>query len=195
VITELIRTTSRAPRWRLRGKRRYFRRIQREAQKFDLDLGPDSWWDLSHYHADWYGWGNAGWRYRRQHIQALARVFSTIAGRAEEFPIPFQSWIYLSCENAGVDATYLHSPNKNNSPFPFRPDRLDWENSRTSKLLAYFQELMPRLSLRVGEARTIDDSHQPGGKVAAYFIFSPQIGVPLDDADFALVKDRRAPGC
>ena len=177
MITELIRTTSRAPRWRLRGKRRYFRRIQLEAQTFDLDLGPDAWWDLSHYHADWDGWGNAGWRYRRQHIQALARVFSTIARRAEEFPIPFQSWIYL------------------HSPFPFRPDRLDWENSRTSKLLAYFQELMPLLSLRVGEARTIDDSHQPGGKVAAYFIFSPRVGVPLDEVDFALVKDRRAPGC
>ena len=81
------------------------------------------------------------------------------------------------------------------SPFPFRPDRLDGENSRTSKLLASFQERMPLLSLRVGEARTIDDSHQPGGKVAAYFIFSPRVGVPLDEVDFALVKDRRAPGC
>ena len=92
-----------APRKRLRGQRRYFRRIHRDAAAFELDVQPDSWWNLWHYHADWRGWGNRGWRYRLEHLRALCRVFQTISG-----------------EDAGEDATYLHTPNRHGTPFPTR---------------------------------------------------------------------------
>jgi hypothetical protein len=160
VISQLMRPTTPRRRKRFRGKKRYFRRVQRDAESFELDLRTDSWWNLWHYHADWKGWGNLGWRYRRQHIQALARVFTTIASHADAFAMPFQSWIFLSGRDAGGDATYL----------------------RTSRLLKLFEELIPNLPLRVGEVRLIDDSAGSDCKVADYFVFSPQVGVPLDSA-------------
>ena len=65
---------SEAPRQRFRGKKRHFRRILRKASEFQLHESP--WWNSWHYHADWEGWGNLRWTYRRE---ALALVFRRIA--------------------------------------------------------------------------------------------------------------------
>ena len=57
-----------APRGRFRGQRRYFRGVHRRAAAFHPDPHPGAWWNFWHYHADWPGWGNRGWRYRREHL-------------------------------------------------------------------------------------------------------------------------------
>lgn len=58
------------PRRKFRGKKRNFRKMIREAGDFELHKSP--WWNCWHYHADWEGWGNLRWTYRREGLRALA---------------------------------------------------------------------------------------------------------------------------
>src|SRR5687768_13346779 len=142
-----------APRGRFRGRRRYFRRVHRNAAAFQLAITPDAWWDLWHYHADWPGWGNVRWRYRVEHLRALARVFRTIAEARDRFHTPFQLWLLLSGDDAAEDAVYLHTPNANDTPFPFAPELVPAE---TPALAAVLQPLLPDFTLDVA-THTDDD--------------------------------------
>jgi hypothetical protein len=153
-----------APRRRFRGQRRYFRRVHRDANAFAVDADPDAWWDHWHYHADWPGWGNRGWRYRREHVRALCRVFQTIVAARDRFATPFQTWIYISDEDAGQDATYLHTPSPNSSPFPFAPIL---QRIAPPPLAAFVAPLLPELALEYG----VDE--------AGYRIWARGVGEPL----------------
>ena len=178
MIPALTSTRSQGPRGRLRGKKRYFRRIHHDAASFRLENGTGSWWDFWHYHADWPGWGNISWRYRLEHIRALAEVFRGIARDANQFRTPFQTWIYLSGRDAGEDATYVHTPNANQTPFPMDPlDTVDWEHR---EILPIFGALLPNLPLRIGECRISDEWAEPPRVVSSFSIYSPSIGVPLE---------------
>jgi hypothetical protein len=177
MITALTSTRAQGPRRRFRGKKRYFRRVHQNAESFRIATGPGEWWDLWHYHADRFGWGNLKWRYRREHIRALAKVFLGIARVAEEFTTPFQLWILLSGRDAGEDATYLHTPNGNKTPFPVPFGEIAWDHR---PLLQLFADLLPGLDLRVGEARSFDEYAEPPRVVSSFFIYSPGIGVPLE---------------
>lgn len=130
----------------------------REAGNFELHESP--WWNCWHYHADWEGWGNLRWTYRREGLRALALVFRRIAQTPPAEP--FQLWIYLDQSDAGQDAVYLLSPNPH-SPFPFHPDT-HWNDF---PLLQLMRELLPDYELRIG--------HDQG-----FFIYSPSVGVPLE---------------
>ena len=173
----LTSTQSQGPRRRFRGKRRYFRHVQRTAEAFQLEPSGGDGWDLWHYHADWRGWGNLRWRHRKEHIRALARVFATIAASADRFTRPFQTWIYLDGGDAGQDATYLHTPNPNQSPFPVQLFGVEWGNRN---LLPLFAELLPNFPVRIGEARLFTAWAEPPRVTTSFFIYCPGIGVPLE---------------
>lgn len=178
MITALTDTRSAGPRRRFRGKKRHFRRVRSDANSFEIEPGPGEWWDLWHYHADWPGWGNLSWRYRREHIRALATVFNRIARSADKFTTPFQAWIYLSGSDAGQDATYLHTPNENNTPFPTElTGEVTWGHQ---PLLPFFTTLLPHLPLRIAEVRAFEEFAEPPRILSNFFIYSPEIGVPLE---------------
>jgi len=178
MVAALTDMRSAGPRRRFRGKKRYFRRVQSDANSFEIEPAPGEWWDLWHYHADWPGWGNLSWRYRREHIRALAMVFSRIASSADKFTTPFQAWIFLSGSDAGQDATYLHTPNENKTLFPIEPlGEVTWGHQ---PLLAFFAALLSDLPLRIGEARTFDEFAEPPRVTRSLFIYSPDVGVPLE---------------
>jgi len=67
---------------RFRGLGRYYRRVRREVAAFVPDLSAGDWYDLWHYHADWAGYGDAGWRPRRSYLDALITVFAAFAREA-----------------------------------------------------------------------------------------------------------------
>jgi len=165
---------SHAPTKRFRGKRRYFEAVRRDATAFEVNVSPDAWWDLWHYHADWPGWGNLRWSYRLEHIRALCTVFKNIARARRTFPKPFQSWILISGESASQDATYLHTPNANGTPFPMKPTNIDWKGS---SLGAVFAELLPEYALHVG-VHVVSNS---AGLVVrgAHFVWADDVGEPL----------------
>ena len=163
-----------APWWKLRGKRRYFERVQRKADSFVLE--PDLDWDYWHYHADWRGWGNFGWKYRGPHVQALCTVFRKICDARDRFSTPFQVWIVLDGEDAGLDATYLHGPNPRDT-FPLVLPDAEWGTSAAAPLV---QSFLPDLPLESGWTRTLgeDDDGKPAWHTSHWF-YAPGVGVPL----------------
>lgn len=169
-----------APRRAFRGKRRYFRKVLRDAAAFRLEAGPDSWWDYWHYHADWKGWGNLGWSYRRQHLDALCQVFRRILDERHRIPRPFQLWIVLDAWDAGQDATYLHSPSPHGTRFPLQLHGVRWG---VPELEAYVRARLPGLELVVGGSTHEAPDLEPPREVTSYFIYSPEIGIPLSDAN------------
>lgn len=129
----------------------------RKAGEFELHESP--WWNYWHYHADWEGWGNLRWTYRREGLRALALVFRRIAQKPPTEP--FQLWIRLDDSDAGQDAVYLLSPNPH-SPFPLHLES-NWNDHR---LMPLMRELLTDYELCIG---------QSGG----LFIYSPAVGIPL----------------
>lgn len=177
MIPQLMTSSRLGPRKRFRGKKGYFRQVRKDAERFELNIDKGSWWDVWHYHADWAGWGNVRWRYRREHLLALSLVFRKIAASSERFSTPFQSWIYLSGRDAGEDATYLHTPNQNQTPFPVAISGI--ARMRSSSLVQEFAALLPGFSVRVGEVRSFDEDAEPPRVVSSFFVYCEGIGVPL----------------
>jgi hypothetical protein len=162
---------------KVRGKRKYFRQVLRDAEAFHVDVDPPCWWDFWHYHADWPGLGNLGWRYRFEHLRALAVVFSKVLEASRTIPVPFQTWISLDVGDAGNDAVFIHSPNPNESNFPFKPDAT-WGLAALDETMA---ALLPGLRLRVG--RLVWPGQDGNGApcmFTSYLIYSPDTGVPLE---------------
>jgi hypothetical protein len=168
-----------APRHRFRGKKKYFRRVLRDAEVFRLATGPGCWWDHWHQHVDWPGWGNLSRKYRLAHVRALAIIFRKVVEATLEHPTPFQAWIFLDDDDAGQDAVYVHSPNPNSSNFPFRPDAT-WAADE-DPLHEMMTALLPGLSLRIGRCtgRTQDDERGPR-EYTLFFVYSPGVGVALE---------------
>jgi hypothetical protein len=164
------------PKRRLRGKHRYLRSVQRRAASIDIAPRPDSWWDLWHYHADWDGWGNHGWRLRRAHLSALATVFRTIASQSVNFRTPFQAWIFLSGTDAGTDATYLHTPNPNANNFPLLLPELRFESPAALHISETLQSILP--GARAGEF-IHPDPDRPNQMIRDFYVVAASIGLPL----------------
>lgn len=166
-----------APRHKLRGKRRYFERVQHDAEAFVMSPKPQDWWDVWHYHADWPGWGNLGWRHRRPHLLALCKVFQRIGDARAQFSTPFQAWMLIDGDDAGQDATYLHTPNPNGTEFPIVLAGVEWG---TSALQPMMESLLPGFELEVGWGRfanTVDEP-EPAWRTAHY-VYARGVGVPL----------------
>jgi hypothetical protein len=161
-----------APKARFRGKRRYFQKIIQEAESFTLSPQPGDRWDFWHYHADWRGWGNLGFKYRFAHLKALAIVYRRICSVREQFSSPFQVWVQLDAEDAGYDATFLHSINKNREDFPYKI--LAKEGFELDPAV---RELFPDISFR---AFYYDASINSVCPKFACVIYSPEVGIPLE---------------
>jgi len=187
-----------APQRKFRGQAKYFRQVLRHAEAFRVDVDPQCWWDFWHYHADWEGWGNLGWRYRLEHLRALAVVFRRVLEASPSIPVPVQAWISLDLDDARDDAVFIHSPNPNRPDFPFYPDAparealkgLSGEGARATTasctwgvgtLDATFAALLPERRLRVGRCSWPGENDDCVPCVrTAYVVYSPDAGVPLE---------------
>jgi hypothetical protein len=175
---------SKAPRRKFRGKRRYFRKVLREAEAFQLDTTPGCWWEFWHYHADWRGWGNRRWAYRREHFRALAVVFRKVVDASASIPVPFQTWISIEVGDAGMDGVFVHSVNPNRDSFPCRIEGAIWAGS--GPLHDEWSALLPGLRLRVGRSSFVRPDEGDGGgpeNVETYCVYSPYVGVSLEVPD------------
>jgi len=153
------------PRRRFRGKRGYFRRVLSHARQFRLHVHDDAWWDNWHYHADWPGWGNASWKYRKTHLDALGIVFQHCTTALTRYPKPFQIWIFISGGDAGHDAVFIHSANPNRDDFPYTPKDATWGHPDIEGLFA-------PLKMRAG-------TYCYEGKTDCC-VYAPGVGLPLE---------------
>jgi hypothetical protein len=166
-----------APLRKLRGGRRYFAGVQRKADALVISSTPTDWWNLWHYHADWPGWGNRGWRYRLPHIRALATVFRKICLARAASSSPFQAWIVLDGEDAGQDATYLHTPNPYQTQFPMVLANVEWG---TSALQSTMAALLPDFGLEIGWTRTRNAAGdaEPAWHTT-HWVYAKGFGIPI----------------
>jgi hypothetical protein len=166
-----------APQRKLRGKRKYFRRVIREAQAFRVDTAPDACWIEWHRHVDWRGWGNASWKLRREHLRALAIMFRHVHDTRTLIQVPFQAFIALNGDDSRYDALFLESPGTHDATFPWNPPGTEWEDGAA---LSQVSALLPGIRLRVGLRRWMREDDGVSVPETTYFIYSPDVGLPLE---------------
>jgi hypothetical protein len=159
---------AKAPRRKFRGKRRYFRRVLSHAREFRLEVDGDAWWDYWHYHADWPGWGNRCWKYRKFHLEALSVVFQHCAQAFRQYPNPFQLWIFICGGDAGHDGVFVHTPNPNRDDFPYMPQGVTWGHPDIESV---FCPVPVRAGTYAYEGNT------------DCCVYAPGLGVPLDERE------------
>ncbi len=131
---------------RHRGLRRYYRNlsIQNDFDKIScLDFKtPDTWFDNWHIHFDWHGYGNNSFKRRKPHLDKLFRHFDFLVDSIKKLKTDFQLYTILLDFDSYSDALFLHTPNPNNSQFPFTIDNLKPDSTLINKeLIEYIDKL------------------------------------------------------
>jgi hypothetical protein len=121
---------------KLRGKKRYYRRLAEKSANFKLDLGgPNDWYDFWHHHFDWRGQGNKSERERNEFLKATFSAFENVLEQLKEYKEPYQVWLSFAANDSYQDALYFHTPNPNQNNFPYLYDDFVW-SSESPALLA-----------------------------------------------------------
>ena len=113
------------PKRRVRGRRRYYRALRREAETFAAT--PSGWYDYMHWHVDWPGMGNLRWRERREHLAALFTTFRRLLAETAGWSTPHQVWLQIDAFDSAQDAVYLHTPNPNAENYPNTFEGTAWD--------------------------------------------------------------------
>ena len=122
-----------------RGLKRYYRNLETEN---DLEKSKwlnfddsETWFDNWHLHFDWKGYGNNNFKRRKPHLDKLFRHFDLLVDKTEKLKVEFQLYAVLLDFKSHSDALFLHTPNPNNSQFPFKVSDLHKTTTLKNKLL------------------------------------------------------------
>jgi len=138
-----------------RGLKRYYKdlAIKNDFDQIDLDLdNPESWFDNWHLHFDWKGYGNNSFRSRRPHLDKLFRHFDILVEKTKDLKNQFQLYAILLDHDSYSDALFLHTPNPNNSQFPFQISDLQSTTTFTNRLLNDYLDNLTGYEKRYGQA-------------------------------------------
>ena len=133
---------------KLRGGRRYFRRLRRWPQSVSVNLGQPNWYDLWHAHPDLRDWSLRGRGARRAHLVVLFEAFRRVLQELAAADQPAQVFLAVNTRDSPGDALYVHTPNPNSDNFPYRFDGYSWEHVRVPHWL---QEFSGSSQYEVGE--------------------------------------------
>lgn len=111
------------PRWKVRGRRRYYRALHRNAAVFQARPGP---YDGAHWHVDWHGIGNLRWRDRREHLVALFTMFRRLLAQVEGWTTPHQVWVHIDPYDGSNDSVNVHTPRPDRDDFPHGFEGVRW---------------------------------------------------------------------
>ena len=130
-----------------RGLKRYYRNLatqidfEKQTWKVNFDE-TDGWFDNWHRHFDRKGFGNNSFKKRKPHLDKLFRHFDFLVEKTKKINTDFQLYTVLLDFDSYSDALFLHTPNPNNSQFPFKIENLLKTSTLTNKALAeYVDEL------------------------------------------------------
>ncbi len=139
-----------------RGLKRYYRNlaIQNDFDKMDwLDLkNPDTWLDNWHIHFDWNGYGNNSFKSRKPHLDKLFRHFQILSDKTKDLKKDFQLYAILLDKDSSSDALFLHTPNPNNSQFPFKISDLSSTSNLTNGQLDDYVKTLSGFKVLYGKA-------------------------------------------
>ena len=137
VIPDPELAPTRPPR-KVRGRRRYYRALARDAERFAVE--PGEWFDYMHWHPDWFGMGNVRWRQRRAHLAALFTMFRRLAAQTAAWDRAHQVWVQIDAIDSAQDAVYLHTPNPNADNFPNRFEHVAWGEDVPERLREFLTD-------------------------------------------------------
>lgn len=123
---------------KMRGLRRYYRTLRREAGTFAVR--PEDWYDYMHWHVDWYGLGNRRWRERHAHLTALFTMFGRLLAETAAWAKPHQVWLVIDAADASQDAVYLHTLNPNADNFPNTFPGTAWDADVPERLRKFLSD-------------------------------------------------------
>ena len=139
-----------------RGLKRYYKdlAIKNDFDEIDwLDFeNPESWFDNWHLHFDWKGFGNSSFKKRKPHLDKLFRHFDILVEKTENFKAQFQLYAVLLDYHSHSDALFLHTPNPNNSQFPFEISTLQLTTTLTNNPLNEYIDHLVGYEKRYGQA-------------------------------------------
>lgn len=128
------------------GLKRYYRNLERQ-NEFDkitwLNLKDITTWSKNwHLHFDRRGCGNNSFKRRKPHLDRLFKHFQFLAQETKPLKSEFQLYSVILDFHSSNDALFLHTPNPNNSQFPFKVENLSRSTTLTNKdLNAYINRL------------------------------------------------------
>lgn len=155
-----------------RGLKRYYRNL---ATENDLDKAtwldfenPETWFDNWHIHFDWKGYGNDSFKRRKPHLDKLFRHFELLVDKTKKLTIDFQLYAVLLDFDSYDDALFLHTPNPNNSQFPFKISDLQLTTTLTNYQLNEY-------------INNLDSYEKLYGKADEAFclLFKKNVGIPF----------------
>jgi hypothetical protein len=122
-----------------RGLRRYYRGLSTvnhfgNACPVNFD-NPETWQKNWHIHLDYRGYGNNNFKRRAPHLNMLFRHFDILVEKTKNLEKPFQLYAIILDYDSYDDALFLHTPNPNNSQFPFQVTDLQPTTTLTNKPL------------------------------------------------------------
>jgi hypothetical protein len=126
------------PTWKVRGRRKYYRTLLRDAERFAVH--PSGWYDLMHWHADWWGLGNLRWSERREHLVAVFTMFRRVINETSKWDSLHQVWLLIDPYDSSQDAVYLHTPNPNAENFPYQFEGVAWDVDIPDRLHEFITE-------------------------------------------------------
>ena len=131
---------------RHRGLTRYYRNLslQNGFDKMDwLDfMNSDTWFDNWHIHFDWQGYGNNSFKKRKPHLDKLFRHFDILVEKTKKLKLEFQLYSIILDLDSYSDSLALHTPNPNNTQFPFKIENLQTETTlKNEQLNDYIENL------------------------------------------------------
>ena len=165
--------TSLAPRRKIRGKKRYYRKLRENADKFRLIENADHLFNLWHCHIDSKSISSLGWKHRKAHLDSLFIIYNQLVAETKILKNPFQLWLIVHEKNGYDDSVYLHTPNPH-TEFPCILRNVKWGKKHIEQ---YFQEYLAPHEIRVGVSYNEDQ----GQKV--YYIYSPTVGEPPEEVE------------
>jgi hypothetical protein len=126
------------PSRKVRGRRRYYRALHRDAETFAVQAS--GWYDYMHWHAGWSGIGNLRWKERREHLAALFLMFRRLFDEVRDWSTPHQVWLQIDAYDSSQDAVYLHTPNPNAENFPSDFGGTTWDAPIPQRLAEFVTE-------------------------------------------------------
>ena len=131
-----------AERYRkLRGGRRYFRKLPEWPDSIHIKLGDGNWYDLWHAHPDWSGWSLRDVSARRAHLRVLFAAFRRVLHETAASAEPGQVFVTVCTKEGPSDALYVHTPNPNAANYPCDFAGYSWDVGKVPSLLAEFVSL------------------------------------------------------
>jgi len=140
-----------------RGRKRYYKNL---ASKIDfdnktwLDFENTETWDHNwHIHFDYEGYGNDSFKRRKPHLDKLFRHFDLLVDKTKKLKKDFNLYTVLLDFNSHSDALFLHTPNLNNSQFPFKISDLKLDTTLTNGQLNDYINNLEGFEKLYGNAR------------------------------------------